>query len=587
MLSSSYCILIEDRNYTSWKIQDPDSNEVLDINVQESPWTNFVPSQHQLFSKDVFRFHDNGTVALIHSPVRSTNILAGVLQLDDNRTYGRTQNKKRLLYKCIPDDKRLPVFLIPYDPKIDFIKTRPNKYVVFRFFQWNDKHPHGLLTETLGDVDQLDAFYEYQLYCKSLHASIQEMTFHARNAVNKKTTLDFVDQICKDSEFNLRNRTEDYIFTIDPKNSLDFDDAFGIQYDPISPNHYIVSVYIANVYVWLETLNLWTSFSERVATIYLPDRRRPMLPTVLSDALCSLQEGEDRFAFIMDITVDQEGQFVQDCPPRFSNAHVRVSKNYRYEEAKLLQDPMYMQLAVLTAKINKRMHMNSHDVVAFWMVQMNGHCGQWLASKQTGIFRSAVFTDVNMRSDVEEVQSIDQETKRVIRTFNNTTGQYLAFSEDTVLSHELMKIKTYVHITSPIRRIVDLLNHILFCIQFTGLRVSSDANHFLQVWLERLDYVNTSMRSIRKIQTDCELLYRCSNDPFILDGLHEGIIFDRITKNNGLFSYMVYLEKLKLLSRVTMHHDVENYSRAQFNLFLFEREDKTKRKIRLSYVDVA
>lgn len=584
MTSPSYCILIEDRDYISWKIQDPETNELLDINVQEPPWTNFVPSQHQLFSKDVFRFHENGTVTLVHSPVRSTNVLAGVLQLQDNRTYGRTQNKKRLMYKCIPDDKRLPVFLIPYEPKIEFIKVRPNKYVVFRFFQWSDKHPNGLLTETLGDVDQLDAFYEYQLYCKSLHTSIQEMTFHARNAVNKKTTQDFVDQICCNSEFNLHNRTEDYIFSIDPKNSLDFDDGFSIQPDPVSQNNIIVSVYIANVYVWLETLGLWNSFSERVATIYLPDRRRPMLPTVLSDALCSLQEGEDRFAFIMDITVDHEGQVVQDRPPRFSNAHVRVSKNYRYEDAELLADPAYIQFADLTAKMNRKTHMNSHDVVAFWMVQMNGHCGKLLASKHTGIFRSAVFTDANMRLDVEEVQTIDEETKRVIRTFNNTTGQYLAFSEDTVLSHELMKIKTYVHITSPIRRIVDLLNHILFCIEFTGLSISENASRFLEIWMQRLDYVNTSMRSIRKVQTDCELLYRCSHNPQILDGLHEGIVFDRIVKNNGMFSYMVYIEAWKLLSRVSMHYEIENYTRSQFRLFLFEREDNTKRKIRLSYV---
>lgn len=585
MTSRSYCILIENRDYTSWKIQDPETNELLDINVQDNPWTTFVPSQHQLFSKDVFRIHENGSVVLLHSPVRSTNVIAGVLQLQDNRTYGRTQNKKRLLYKCIPDDKRMPVFLIPYEPKIDFIKIRPNKYVVFRFFHWNDKHPNGLLTESLGDVDQLDAFYEYQLYCKSLHTSIQEMTFQARNAVNKKTTKDFVDQICQHFEFNLHDRTKDYIFSIDPKNSLDFDDGFSIQQDPASQNNYIVSVYIANVYVWLETLGLWNSFSERVATIYLPDRRRPMLPTVLSDALCSLQEGEDRFAFIMDITVDPSGQVVQDCPPRFSNAHVRVSKNYRYEEANLLADLAYIQLANLTAKMNRKTHMNSHDVVAFWMVQMNGYCGQFLASKHTGIFRSAVFTDANMRLDVEEVQSIDEESKRVIRTFNNTTGQYLAFSEDTVLSHELMKIKTYVHITSPIRRIVDLLNHILFCVEFTGLSISSDANRFLGVWMQRLDYVNTSMRSIRKVQTDCELLYRCSNDPLILDGLHEGIVFDRIIKNNGMFSYMVYIQTWKLLSRVSMHHEIENYTRAQFRLFLFEREDKTKRKIRLSYVE--
>ena len=35
---------------------------------------------------------------------------------------------------------------------------------------------------------------------------------------------------------------------------------------------------------------LWRSFTKRVSTIYLPDKKRPMLPTILSDCLCSLQE---------------------------------------------------------------------------------------------------------------------------------------------------------------------------------------------------------------------------------------------------------------------------------------------------------
>jgi len=582
-MSNSYSILIEDRSYTTWKVQDPNTHETITIDQTTPFWSTFSPCQHKLFSKDVFTVQEDGCIQIIHSPIRSTNIIAGVLQLQGNKTFGRTQNKKRLLYQCIPDDKRLPIFLVPYEPKIDFVKTRPNKYVVFRFFQWNDKHPHGILTETLGDVDQLEAFYEYQLYCKSLHVSINKMTFDARNAINRQSMDEFVDQICRHPDFSLQNRTEDRVITIDPTHSLDFDDGFGIRQDPIDPTRYIVSVYIANVYVWLEILGLWSSFSERVATIYLPDRRRPMLPTVLSDALCSLQEDQDRFAFIMDLTVDREGNVVQD--PQFCNAHVRVSKNYRYEEADLLTDPMYQCLATLTATMDKKSVMNSHDVVAFWMVQMNGYCGKMLASKETGIFRSAVFTDANMRSDVDAIQSIHEDTRRVIRTFNNTTGQYVAFSPDTIMSHELMKIKTYVHMTSPIRRIVDLLNNILFCRCFTQLRVSKEADDFLQNWLSRLDYVNTSMRSIRKVQIDCDILSRCANDPRIMEGVHEGIVFDRIIKNNGMFSYMVYLERWKILSRVSLHTDIENYSRAQFHIYLFEEEDKSKRKIRLNYVE--
>lgn len=79
-------------------------------------------------------------------------------------TYGRTENKKRLLYKCIPNNRELPEFMVAYDLKLGFSKDVKNKYVLFKFEHWNDEtYPRGILTETLGDVDDLAAFYEYQI----------------------------------------------------------------------------------------------------------------------------------------------------------------------------------------------------------------------------------------------------------------------------------------------------------------------------------------------------------------------------------------------------------------------------------------
>ena len=60
-------------------------------------------------------------------------------------------------------------------------------YVTFEFLEWKDKHPIGRLTNSLGSVDELSSFYEYQLYCKSLNASIQNFTRDAAKALKEKT----------------------------------------------------------------------------------------------------------------------------------------------------------------------------------------------------------------------------------------------------------------------------------------------------------------------------------------------------------------------------------------------------------------
>jgi exoribonuclease R len=572
-------IFIDDRGYTSWKFQDVASGE--EIGERSPHLAQLDPVASRLFTKDVFDLDGaTGHITPVSSPIRNTDAFAGVLQIDSNKTFGRTANKKRLLYKCIPDDKRMPAFLVPYDIKLGFSKALKNKYVVFRFDQWTQKHPQGILVETIGDVDSLDAFYEYQLYCKCLHVSLTEFTKNTQTVLCKKSTEDYVREIMNTPHYHLEDRRNDHVFTIDPKHSLDYDDGFSIERLG-ETGKLKISIYIANVFVWLETLGLWNSFSKRVATIYLPDRRRPMLPTILSDELCSLQAGHPRFAFVLDLIVNESDGQTESIS--FHNATICVSKNYGYEEAALLQNPVYQELLAITKKRDKCTK-HSHDVVSYWMIQMNRYCAGYMTEQRTGVFRAVVTTESEGRGSDDDLAALDEDTRRVIQTWKHTSGQYVVFSETAILSHELMNISSYVHATSPIRRLVDLLNQMmLFSKVFSESTISDAAKEFIQTWLQRLDYINTSHRSIRKVQSDCELLCKCTQDPDILTTVHRGVVFDKLVKQTSpsIITYVVYIKSLKLLSRITTDQDVENYSDVHVRMYLFEDEDRVKRKIRL------
>jgi hypothetical protein len=117
-----------------------------------------------------------------------------------------------------------------------------------------------------------------------------------------------------------------------------------------------------------------------------------------------------------------------------------------------------------------------------------------------------------------------------------------------------------------------------------AVECSVEARDFLDRWLTQLDYINTAMRSIRKVQTDCEILYRCSTSPELMELTHEGTLFDKIVKHDGTITYMVFIEKWKMMSRISTNQDIPNYSVANFRIFLFEDEDQTKKKIRLQIV---
>lgn len=570
---SSYKIIIHDRTYSSWSLSEDNSFRELKI---DNPI--FHPAKQKLFTKDVFIFdNESNIVSLKYSHIRSGTPIAGVLLLSQNKTFGRTKNKKRLLYKCIPDDNKLPAFLLPYETTIGFSKIQSNKFVLFKFDNWDDQHPHGILTDVLGDVTNLETFYEYQLHCKSLHVSLSTFTNTARDKLRETSEQEYIQRILDNPNFEIEDRMhQSGIFSIDPENSLDFDDAFSI----ISNENgtYNLSIYIANVYFWLETLGLWKSFSNRVATIYLPDRKRPMLPTVLSDSLCSLQEGSPRFAFAMDLTLSYSGDILNIS---YKNVAIIVSKNYRYEEHALIyNNPNYNTLFDMTKSIDTSIK-DSHDVVSFWMIKMNSICGEHMVSRQIGIFRKTQQSQDTC--EYNDIPNISESAQRTIRMWNNISGQYVAYGPDMNLCHDVMKIKNYVHMTSPIRRLIDLLNQMWFS-ENIGLHISPDAHNFLSSWIQKIDYLNVSMRSIRKIQTDCEVLHRCYINPDIMKTIHKGVIFDKLHKSDGAFVYMVYLEGLNMLSRMKTYTELDNLSIHSFQLYFFEEEHNLKKKIRVQHI---
>ena len=581
---TTYKVHINDRGYTSW-----DFFQMTDLTLVELP--NINPLKHKLFTNDVFSLETemDSEPIIIHSSIHLCESIPGVLLLSSSKTYGRHKNGK-LLYKCMPDDKRLPSFLVPYEIKhIGFSKVFTNLYVTFRVSEWTDKHPAGLVSHVIGPIDILDNFYEYQLYCKSLNASIQKFTKDTSKAlklgVESSSSHDiFIENIRKKyPSIEDRTNQDSYsIFTIDPAKSVDYDDGFSIKI--LESNITQLSIYISNVTVWMDVLNLWDSFSKRISTIYLPDRKRPMLPTILSDCLCSLQSGVTRIALVMDIFI-QNNEILSIS---YSNAMIRVRKNYSYEEPSLLGCADYQTLLETAHKLSRKYKYinnvrNSHELVCYLMIFMNFHCAKEFMVDGNGIFRSTLIKNV-----VEVPAHIPEDVSKFIKIWNSSSGQYIDVSktEHVPIRHDLLEMDAYIHITSPIRRLVDLLNIIQFQQNKGLIQLSENARNFYDKWLADLDYINTTMRSIKKVQNDCSMLDMCAKNPDIIDKekVYDGYVFDKMERNDGLYQIIVYLPELRLTSRVTTRENVDNYQLCSFKVYLFYNEDKFKKKIRLQLI---
>jgi len=463
---------------------------------------------------------------------------------------------------------------------VGFSKVFVNQYVTVNFSEWKDKHPRGVISQLIGPVEVLDNFYEYQLYCKSLNASIQNFTKNTSKALKSHPHDAFIENIrVKYPDIIDRtNNTEWNIITIDPPNSQDFDDAFSIR--TLENGMQQLSIYISNVTIWMDVLNLWDSFSRRISTIYLPDRKRPMLPTILSDCLCSLQEKHTRLAIVMDLIID--GEVITDI--KYSNCMIRVTKNYCYEEHALLESKNYNAILETTQTLSKNYKYinnvrNSHEMVCYLMILMNYNTAKNLITHKNGIFRSTI-----MKKEISVPDSLPEDVGKFIKIWNSSAGQYIdvgCLEEGQTISHDLLEMDAYVHITSPIRRLVDLLNIIQFQKNTGIIKLSENAGLFYKKWIDDLEYINTTMRSIRRVQSDCNLLHMCSTTPEIMERNYTGYVFDKIVRNDGLFQYVVYLPELKLASRVTFRENIDNYALREYKLYLFHDEEKFKKKIRL------
>lgn len=126
---------------------------------------------------------------------------------------------------------------------------------------------------------------------------------------------------------DLRDR---FVFTIDPADAKDFDDALSLDFQE-ETGLWRLGVHIADVshYVpWNSSVDL--DARRRATSVYLADRVIPMLPPALSDELCSLMPDCDRRSMTADLFLNDRGELQRaDFYPALIRSKARLS----YDEA--------------------------------------------------------------------------------------------------------------------------------------------------------------------------------------------------------------------------------------------------------------
>jgi ribonuclease R len=242
-----------------------------------------------------------------------------VLERARTRVVGTVQRGKRFGF-VVPDNTRLGFDV--YVAEGDLEKAREGQKVVVEIEDWGDgsKSPEGRIVEVLGDpdapgVDILSIIKTHELD-QDFPADVERSAraIEADFEAEAKRRLDLRDKA---------------IFTIDPHDAKDFDDALSIE--QLSDGLFEVGIHIADVSHYVEEGGIIDQEAlERGTSVYLVDRVIPMLPEHLSNGLCSLKPDEDRLAYSVVVTIDGQANVRKTA---FHETVIRSRFRLTYQEA--------------------------------------------------------------------------------------------------------------------------------------------------------------------------------------------------------------------------------------------------------------
>lgn len=315
------------------------------------------------------------------------------------------------------------------------------------------------------------------------------------------------------------------LITVDPADARDHDDAIWAEKDPDpnNPDGWHIMVAIADVAHYVTPGSaLEKDAWKRGNSTYFPDRVVPMLPERLSNGLCSLKQGEDRYTLAVHMWFDHRGKKLRH---KFVRGLMRSAGGLSYQEfqhaydgevseraAPLLDSvikPLYGAFACLTkgrefraplelvmperkimlsddghvSSIETRLSLPAHKLVEEFMIQANVAAAEQLESRQTPcMYRiHEPPSEDKLMAFREFLDSLSYKFAKgqvpQARLFNNILDTVKDTPHQDVINtltlrtqsqaiytphnkgHFGLSLSRYGHFTSPIRRYADIMVH--------------------------------------------------------------------------------------------------------------------------------
>jgi len=218
-------------------------------------------------------------------------------------TTGGKKNKNSLY--VIPDDPKIHMHIVVDNTAERDVIAPVGSKVEIKITQYpaeNSTGParaYGKLVRTFGETESLEANYNAILYENYIKldfdsAALEEAETRSKIPLTAEGRRDLRDKI---------------VFTIDGADAKDLDDAISVER---TANGYVLGVHIADVSEYVTPNSpLDIEAFERGTSVYFADQVVPMLPQSLSNGICSLTSGHDRYALSAFMTLSDKGEILE------------------------------------------------------------------------------------------------------------------------------------------------------------------------------------------------------------------------------------------------------------------------------------
>lgn len=226
----------------------------------------------------------------------------------------------------VPDDKAFGTDI--FISKGKFLNAKNNQKVVVKITKYpqKGKNAEGEIIEVLGSIDEagvdmLSIIKEYDLPAEFPENVIEEAKKYG-NKIDEKDIQNRID--CR----------QDVIFTIDGEDAKDLDDAVRVK--KLKNGNYRLDVHIADVSYYVREGSLLDKEAQiRGTSVYMLSRVIPMLPKELSNGICSLNAGQDRFTLSCSMEINNKGEVVS---AEVYKGIINVTERMNYHDVQKILD---------------------------------------------------------------------------------------------------------------------------------------------------------------------------------------------------------------------------------------------------------